>query len=126
MSNKELDKVNFIKDIDESLEKWQSIADADSIKTREECMDGFVVEIFLMMQNAQKKGLEHLMMLSISAFNRTLLSWRKFDEADNIVIELNKCYLLCLAKINTKESQEEIERIVYLLNKHPNLKVEVA
>ena len=40
--------------------RMQSIADADLIKTREECMYGFVVEIDYMMQNALKKGLTHL------------------------------------------------------------------
>ena len=120
------DENNFIANVNARLERWQSIADADLIKTREECMYGFVVEIDYMMQNALKKGLTHLKRLFVFASNRGLCSWNKFDEAEKIFIELHKCYLFCLAKIDTKESQEEIEIIAEILNNYNNLKKEVA
>ena len=67
-------KIHFIANVNARLEKkWQSIADADLIKTREECMYGFVVEIDYMMQNALKKGLTHLKRLFVFASNRGLL-----------------------------------------------------
>ena len=120
------DEKNFIKDVDERLDKWQSCADADLIKTREECMYGFVWEIHSIMQNAQKKGFTHLKRLFVYSANRGLCSWRKFDEAEKIYLEIHKCYLMVLSRIDTEESQEEIERIVDILQKHNNLKKEVA
>ena len=139
MSNKEIEKViemhlarypydekNFIKDVDARLDKWQSCADADLIKTREECMYGFVVEIYNIMQNAQKKGFRQLKELFVYASNRGLCSWNKYKEAEKIYLEIHKCYLMVLSKSDTEESQEEIERITDILNNYNNLKKEVA